>query len=92
VLPGVGVARLDGVGERAHRRLVGAPQLLGAGALAPVALAQVGGVALELALVRGGLALGALEAGSQLGDGVGARARARAEGTAGTDVPAEPCG
>ena len=49
VLAGVGVARLDGVGERAHRGRVGAAQLLGARALLLEGLAQVGGVALELA-------------------------------------------
>ena len=54
----VGVARLDRVGERAHGRQVGALELLGARALLLEGLAQVGGVALELALARGGLALG----------------------------------
>ena len=47
----VGVARLDRAGQRAHREHVGAPQLLGAGALLLERLAQVGGVALELALL-----------------------------------------
>ena len=70
VLAGVGVARLDGVGERAHGGDVGAPQLLRAGALLLEDLAQVGGVALELALARGGLALRALDAGAQRRDGV----------------------
>jgi hypothetical protein len=70
VLAGVGVARLDGVGERSHRRRVRALQLLRAGALAAIALAQVGRVALELALVRGGLPFGALEACPQVCDGV----------------------
>ena len=68
VLAGVGVARLDGVGERAHRGAVGAPELLRAGALLLEDLAQVGGVALELTLARRGLLLGALQACPQRRD------------------------
>ena len=45
VLAGVGVARLDGVGERPHGRHVGAADLRGMGALAPDALAELRDVA-----------------------------------------------
>ena len=51
VLAGVGVAGLDGVGQRAHGGHVGVAQLLRAGALGLEGLAQVGGVALELTLL-----------------------------------------
>ena len=70
MLARVGVARLDGVGEREHGGLVGAPQLLGADALLLEHLAQVGGVALELALARRGLALQPVEPRAQGGDRV----------------------
>ena len=65
VLAGVGVARLDRVGERAHGRHVGAPQLSRAGALLLEDLAQVRRVALQLQLPRRRLAFDSLEAGSQ---------------------------
>ena len=60
MLAGIRIARLDGVRQRAHGRAVGAAQLLRARALLLEHLAQIGGVALELALARGGLLLGAL--------------------------------
>ena len=53
VLAGVGVARLDRVGQRAHGREVGVAQLLRARPLLLEGLAQVGGVALELVLLLG---------------------------------------
>ena len=65
VLAGVGVARLDGVGQGTHRGHVGAAKLLGAGALLLERLAQVGGVALELKLLVGRLALTPAQLGAQ---------------------------
>ena len=53
---GVGIAGLDGACERPHGEHVGLAQLLGAGALLLERLAQVGRVALELALLVGRLA------------------------------------
>ena len=73
VVGGVGVARLDRVRERAHGRRVGLAQLARALALAPRRGAQVGGVALELALLGGVLGARALERRAQrldLGAGV----------------------
>ena len=70
VLAGVRVARLDGVRQRAHGRAVGAAQLLRARALLLEDLAQIGGVALELALACGGLLLGSPQACTQGRDGV----------------------
>ena len=66
VAAGVGVARLDGARERAHGEHVGLPQLLGAGTLLLEGLAQVGGVALELLLLGGGLARAHGELGLEL--------------------------
>jgi len=57
VLARVGVARLDRVGQRPDRRDVGLAQLLRARALLLEGLAQVGGVALQLAGVVGSLLL-----------------------------------
>src|SRR6202012_3046262 len=57
VLAGVGVAGLDGVGQRTHSGAVGAGQLLGERALLLERVAQIGGVALELQLLVGSLAL-----------------------------------
>ena len=51
VVAGVGVARLDRVGQCANRRHVRGTQLLGAPALGLERLAQVRGVPLELALL-----------------------------------------
>ena len=65
---GVGVARLDGAGERPHGRRVAVAQLARALALAPRGRAQVGGVALELALLGGVLGALALELRAQRGD------------------------
>ena len=62
VLAGVGVARLDSVGQRAHGRHVGAPQLSRAGAFLLEDLAQVRRVALQLQLARGRFAFDSLEA------------------------------
>ena len=78
VLARVGVARLDRVGEREHGGLVGAAQLLRADALLLEDLAQVGRVALELALAAARLALEAREPRAQRGDRVLAGEIARA--------------
>ena len=68
VLARVGVARLDGVGQRPHGGHVGAVELLGQRPLLLEGVAQIGRVELELALLVGrpGPLLG--ELGPQLGD------------------------
>ena len=70
MLAGIRIARLDGVRERPNGRAVGPAQLLRAGALLLEHLAQVGGVALELALAGRRLLLRALEACTKQGNRV----------------------
>ena len=65
VLAGVGVARLDRVGQRAHGRDVGRAQLRRSRPLLLERLAQIRGVALELLLLRGGLRLDLVDARPQ---------------------------
>ena len=70
MLAGIRVAGLDGVRERANGRPVGAAQLLRAGALLLEDLAQIGGVALQLALTGRRLLLRALKACTKQGNSV----------------------
>jgi hypothetical protein len=70
VLARVRVARLDRVRQRLHGRPVGVAQLQRAVALLLEDLAQIGGVALELALTRGRLPLRALQLLTEVDHGV----------------------
>ncbi|MDA0140559.1 hypothetical protein [Solirubrobacter deserti] len=59
---GIRIARLNGIGQGLHRGAIGAVELLRAGALLLEDVAQIGGVALELALSGSSLLLRALKA------------------------------